>query len=180
MLEDKYPWLKTKYYGTDETYNALNSLPQGWIDAFGELMCSDLDEVIRRDNLTKFCFSDAKEKWGHMDIYSYGGNDETDNIIEDYSVLSENICGICGKPDVYMTLAGWMYPCCEDCWNEGKLNNARPYQDCIDPKHDTGRMNDKRIVRRYSDKDGYKDIEYDISDKAEHIRKHWKERQDAS
>lgn len=174
MLEDKYSWLNTKYYGTDETYNTLDSLPSGWVKAFGELMCADLDIVIQKDHLTEFCLVDAKEKWGRMDLYSYGGNEETDKIIEDYSVLSENICGICGKPDIYMTFAGWMFPCCEACWNSRKLNNRLPYQDVIDPEHDTGKMEHQRHVR----KSGNKDIFYDISDKAERIRKLWKERQD--
>ena len=174
-FESKYKWLTNEFDG--DTYCVLDCLPQGCIDAYGELMCQDLDEVIQRDNLTEFRLVDAKEKWGYMNLYSSGGNEETDNIIEDYSVLSENICGICGKPDVYVTTVGWTYPCCEECWNSGELNSHLSYQECIEPDKDTGRMEDQRHIRRSSE-DGYEDIFYDISDKAERIRKHWKERQD--
>ena len=82
----KYPWLISKYEIGDEIeeYEVLDSLPDGWLISFGDLMCEDLDEVIRRDNLTDFRIDDAKEKYGSVRIYSSGGNDATEHIIDTY------------------------------------------------------------------------------------------------
>lgn len=168
----KYPWLISKYESWDsegksqiDEYEILSLLPDGWLKSFGDLMCEDLDEVIRRDHLTEFRIDEAKEKWGSMRIYSSGGNDDTEHIIDTYSHLSENICMSCGKPDVYMTTRGWVYPCCEDCWD-----SPLPYEEGIS-RSDNGRMDDLYVVRING-----KDVTYDISSTADRIRQSWKER----
>ena len=94
----KYPWLISKYEawnseGKPETeeYELFSDLPEGWLIAFGDMLCEDLDEVIRKDHLTEFRIDQAKEKFGGMRLYTSGGNKETDDIIDAYSFLSENI-----------------------------------------------------------------------------------------
>lgn len=167
---EKYPWLITKYddeWIEDKEHVELECLPDGWLISFGELLCEDLDNVIKRDNLMYFQIEQAKEKFGAARIYSSGGNDETERIIDDYSTLSENICMICGKPDVHMTGAGWYYPCCEECWYSPK-----PYEEAI--TDDDNKMATSRTIRRFSE-NGNIDIKYDLTELTERIRSHWKE-----
>ncbi len=167
---EKYPWLITKYddeWIEDEGHVELANLPDGWLISFGELLCEDLDNVIKRDNLTHFRIEEAKEKFGAVRIYSSGGNDETERIIDDYSVLSGNICIRCGKPDVHMTGAGWYYPCCEDCWD-----SSIPYDKAI--ADDDNKMATSHTIRGFSEGD-HEDIVYDLTELAERIRNHWKE-----
>ena len=180
----KYPWLVSKYDSWDEDgnpmveeYEIIEGLPEGWLLAFGDLMCEDLDDAIRRGHLTSFQFDECKEKYGASRIYSSGGNDETDAIIEDYSHLSENICLVCGKPDIKMTNSGgWLSPICKECWQKKSFH---PEYSRAVIAEDPGKMVTKRVIRK-NDHGKSQDIEYDLTDKAERIRKAWKERQNES
>lgn len=177
----KYPWLISKYESWDsegrpeiEEYEVLDSLPEGWLISFGDLMCADLDEVIRRDHLSEFRIDEAKEKWGAMRIYSSGGNDATEDIIDDYSHLSENICMICGKPDVYMTNNGWYFPCCKDCWEHGDISTTRTYDEVID-KSESNMMDTERQITLH--RDGVtRGVTFDLTERGNRIREYWKER----
>ena len=177
----KYPWLVSKYESWDsegkpeiEEYEVIDGLPEGWLVSFGDLMFEDLDKVIKRDHLTEFRIDEAKEKFGGMRLYTSGGNKETDEIIDKYSHLSENICMICGKPDVYMTNTGWIYPCCEKCWNEDRVSKNNKYKDVISEK-DSGKMADIRRITRFS-KEGNETLEFDLRPTAQRIRDYWNKR----
>ena len=177
----KYPFLLPRNVWTDKlpddydySWTELDALPDGWRMAFGEMMMEDIAEALKKSgNLETFRFDQIKEKWGSARLYYHGGNKEVDEIIENYSCLSENICMVCGKPDVYMTVKGWIYPCCKECWEKNKHNHL-PYEDSVDGE---ARMADTRRYRRYSPgTDGFEDVEVDISGLAERIRKEWERR----
>lgn len=178
----KYPFLLPRGGYNDEvpedydySYTELDSFPDGWRISFGEMMCEELAKNLNKtDNLNTFRFDDIKEKWGSIRIYHHGGNDDTDMIIEKYSHLSENICIICGKPDVYMTNRGWIYPCCKECWEKDKHHTNIPYEAFIEGD---SRMEDKMKWSSYTaGDDDWVNHEVDISKTANEIRRRYKER----
>lgn len=171
-LIKKYPWLKHINYNNKHSLVFLDYIPKGWSKAFGRLLLEDLDREIKKSKLVdKFKILEIKEKFGELRIYTFGENEEIARIIDDYSVLSRNICLICGKPDVPMTHDGWYFPCCEKCWDKlGYKNDLyKKYlgEDCNMSNHYT--------VRRFS-VGGYVDKTIDISDKAKKIRDNYKYR----
>lgn len=177
---DKYPWLRTMnlYTGkVDNDFCALQDLPQGWVDAFGELLCEELDIAIKKAGFQdEFVILQAKEKYGQLRLYHSPSNQEINDIVNKYSLLSENICCICGAVDVPMlTRLGWISPFCEDCFNK-HINDTRKYEEVIGKNN---KMADTLKYRQYSkefDSPGWKDFEIDISETAEKIRKRWEER----
>lgn len=171
-LIKKYSWLKHINYNNKHSLVFLGDIPKGWSKAFGRLLLEDLDREIKKSKLVnKFKILEIKEKFGELRIDTSGENEEITRIIDDYSVLSRNICMICGKPDVPMTYDGWHFPCCEKCWDKLGCKNDlyKKYlgKDCNMVNHYT--------VRRFS-VDGYVDKTIDISDKAKKIRDNYKYR----
>lgn len=147
------------------------SIPDGWFKTFGQMLVDEVNEV---DPTTRVI--EAKEKFGSLRIYfdSSGGYYKVDKIIEKYSVLSENICAICGKPDVHMTDVGWVYPLCEDCYKKTYRHTDKPY-----PTGECGRMVDSYKVYKWVNGSLTK-IEIDISDTANKIREKWRAEHDSN
>lgn len=177
----KYPflfprsvWDDKPIEGYDYSWTELDAIPDGWRIAFGDMLIEEIGEALElTNNLETFRFDQIKEKYGSLRVYYHGGNEMVDRIIEKYSVLSENICMKCGKPDVYMTNIGWIYPCCKDCWENNKYIKSS-YETAI-----TGdaRMEDKMKWRSMNPHDTeWVDNELDISATAEKIREEYKKR----
>lgn len=177
----RYPFLIPKDWegkvpkDFDYSYTEWDALEDGWREAFGDLLLEEIREsLVKTGNLKTFGIDQLKEKWGSMRLYYHGGNDEVDEIIEKYSHLSENICMICGKPDVYMTNKGWIFPCCKECWEANKRNTNIPYEDFIEGDN---KMSEKMVWRTYSPEyEQYDDREYDISETANKIRENWRKK----
>lgn len=182
-LVKKYPWLKPYHVWSgkpfkdyDYSYTWLDDMPDGWRKAFGMMMVKEIDEVLQKCNYQNlYKVVQVKEKYGSLRWYDNGVPhiiyDEYSQIINKYYYLSENICVICGKPDVYMTFSGWDYPLCERCWSK-HINDTRLYKDVISDK-DTGRMADTYTIRRFDKDNGSTDITYDIHETADKIRRNY-------
>ena len=147
------------------------SIPDGWFKTFGQMLVDEVNEV---DPTTRVI--EAKEKFGSLRIYFDNSGDyyKVDKIIEKYSVLSENICAICGKPDVHMTDVGWVYPLCEDCYKKTYRHTDKPY-----PTGEGGRMVDSYKVYKWVNGSLTK-IEIDISDTTNKIREKWRAEHDSN
>ena len=177
----RYPFLIPKDWegkvpkDFDYSYTEWDALEDGWHEAFGDMLLEELREsLVKTNDLKTFRIEQIKEKWGALRLYYHGGNDEVDNIIDKYSHLSENICMICGKPDVYMTNKGWIFPCCKECWESNKRNTNIPYEDFIEGDN---KMSEKMVWRTYSPEyEQYDDREYDISETANKIRENWRKK----
>lgn len=177
-LIKKYPWLKPYNVWTGKIWKDYNyettwadNLPSGWRKAFGDMMFEEIDEVLKRTNTTIY-ITQIKEKYGQLRFYC-NAHQEVQDIIEDYSRLSENICIVCGKPDVPMLDTGWIFPVCKECFERNqKTNKWGPrgkYEDYIISKGST--MVSKRCWKRFTPADGdTQDFSRDISDKAQKIR----------
>ena len=177
----RYPFLIPKDWegkvpkDFDYSYTEWDALEDGWREAFGDMLLEELREsLVKTGDLKNFGIDQLKEKFGSMRFYYHGGNDEVDKIIDKYSVLSENICIHCGKPDVYMTDKGWMYPCCKECWEKSKYNTNIPYEQFIEGDNQMANtMNWRSYSPEYEE---YEDHEVDISETANKIRENWRKK----
>lgn len=128
ILVVKYPFLMPKYwnsetmqYEVDPDYDykitKLDAMPNGWRNAFGEMMCEEIyNALVERGGLNEYMITQIKEKFGQLRWYGSPSYKEVERIVDKYSALSENICMFCGKPDVPMTGDDYTYPLCKNCY----------------------------------------------------------------
>ena len=197
ILCGKYPFLIPRYDWSGEivkdydyTSTYLDDIPVGWKIAFGEMMCEEIkQELIRCNYLNEFRIVQAKEKFGGLRIYTNGEpvDCKVQQIIDKYSALSENICVICGKPDVPITNNGWISPYCKKCfttpndwykkefpnevdkWIRNHLEDWEEYD-----KEENNKMADSYTVISWSKENGEQKTLYDISETANKIRSKWR------
>ena len=162
------------------------SYKEEWIDYSGMVYCVTVPNhiiYIRRNGKGIWCGNSLR--W-----YNNGTpiGCKVLEIIDKYSVLSENICMICGKPDVPMTGDSWFYPLCEKCYctpndyRKGDMTEEELKEFWNEQKKDWEvwnnedyKMRDKYTIHRWSkDKDDVEEIIYDISETANRIRNKWK------
>lgn len=192
---DKISWdtyKDTKKY----SYTLADDFPKGWWKAFGLMLCEELrQDLIKCNYLYQFRLAEIKEKYGGLRIYP-GPIPDTSNaweIIENYSIVSENICIRCGRPDVHMiNNNGWISPYCLDCYKYIVRNSEKYYKSKkgfnqltykeIEEQYkksicngDDGKMADVRKYIRFS-KDGTQTFEIDVSCIANRIREAWRGR----
>lgn len=89
------------------------SLPEGWMELFLQC-CEDIYKPLKKiDYVDKFYFTQTKEKYGRMELYSYGTTNEIQTILNKYRFLSEQVCCICGIPANAVTW-GYVAPFCRE------------------------------------------------------------------
>lgn len=177
---DEYPFLRNMWWSIEDQEYKWNyestildpEIPEGWVDLIF-CMAEDIKPLLEESGqLYDFFAEQAKEKFGELRFYHNGKcPEEVDEIIEDYSALSRNVCWICGKPDVPHLYDGWEEPWCRDCYKNkkfwDKMNN--------DPEV-PNKMADVRKWITFSLQEGKTFHERNISNKAEKIRKRYAER----
>ena len=167
-LVKKYPFLVIDGLNPEEgTWR--DNIPMGWEHLF-DLMCEKLlEEIEDTDMFETFRFEEVKEKFGELRIYSDGGNEETDRIIDEWSFLSGYICENCGNPVVRVT-TGWISPVCFDCWSKYNSHEYNRYIQKTNPVHYPPVM--KIIKYRSSYKE---DLEIDLSEEYQRLLDDWNE-----
>lgn len=132
----KHPYLLPRYEWGDEpiedydySYTLLDDMPDGWRKAFGEQMCGEITEVLKKYNyLNDYRVVQIKEKLASLRWYDNGAPEgafeEINSIINKYECLSENTCIRCGKPATKMSL-GWIDPYCDECAKELEKRGMR-------------------------------------------------------
>lgn len=124
----RYPFyrmhdLSGAFLGYDYTW--YDCLDKGWKKAFGKHFSKDLKKQLKKDNQLKtFRFSDIKEKWGSLHIYTQGCSEECWKLFDRYEELSSHICIECGRKAHYKT-TGYILPYCEK--HLKKLLKDRPF-----------------------------------------------------
>ena len=120
-LTEEYPYLLPRKMTTGEVHSDYDyqfivgeyDLPEGWMELFLQC-CEDLKEpLVKADYLDKFRFSELKEKYGSMRMYTFTAPAEVQDILSKYEFLSAQVCCECGKPAVAMT-TDWICPYCEE------------------------------------------------------------------
>lgn len=140
MLAERFPFLIPRNIWTDKipkdydyTYTLLDSMPCGWRRAFGRQLLEELrEELVKWKYLDQYRVVQIKEKYGQLRWYDNGSPNGSDieNIISRYSVISENVCILCGKLDVPMVMGYWILPVCRNCYRGDK-----PYDEIADIEH---------------------------------------------
>ena len=188
-LIKKYYWLLPRNVWTDKvpkdydyTYIEWGVSP-GWDKAFGDMLMKELGEAINKYNIKNFRILQIKEKFGEFRLYCNRYNEEIHHIIDKYTYLSQNICILCGAPDVPMINTGWISPYCFNCFlnfsynkNKSKEEIKEMYEKAIDEKPDENGnflMASSYTIRDFKDDNK---ITYDISETANLIRKNYNRR----
>ena len=201
ILVNKYPFLIPKYWNKDTmlyevrkdydyTWTELDAMPDGWRKAFGEMMCEEIkEELIKHNYLDEYLILDIKEKFGQLRWYDNGTpiGCNVSQIIDKYSTLSENICIICGKPDVPITGTNWVIPLCKKCFcTPNDYFSQRHTKEDIDAFKaerekeweedyaEDGKMQDSYTVHKWSKENGDEEVTYDISETANKIRANYR------
>lgn len=180
-LFKQYPWLapyeNKGHHGihgvvrTDWKYDYLFMEPEmdGWMKAFFyDLQEGILTEIKSMNrNPRELRIQEYKEKYGSMRLYLNDGNIES-GIVENYSQLSENVCFLCGRPDVPMIESSWYLPLCKKCYETTR--HSKPYEEVAGKD---ARMPDEYSYTRYSKEDGEQIITVSVKEEANRIRKRW-------
>lgn len=178
-LLKKYPfiravdWYANPIKGYD--FTLLDDIPRGWKKTFGELICEDISNVLKKYNIKTFNTQQIKEKYGELRWYFSAPvsiYDEIENIIDAYSHCSRNICTICGKPDVPCIDIGWISPICKKCFDK---KSSKYYKKTFDDfsKDIDSRMEDSYSFKIFRKDDETEVITVDISEYTNKIRKRY-------
>ncbi len=110
-------------YGYDKTH--LNSLPVGWVKAFGLDLAEELQmqreklPIEKQENV--FVMKMGLNR-GKLDIKMSYTDDNINEIIDRYTKRAAETCGYCGA-QVKKSRTGKNFPVCEAC--EVELNNEK-------------------------------------------------------
>ena len=80
----------------------------GWLWLLDEL----IGKIVCIDPLASA--SQIKEKYGTLRVYMMSTTDEIEDLIEEYEVLSETVCELCGSPGK-INDDGWISVRCDTC-----------------------------------------------------------------
>ena len=139
-LLEKYPILRQRNVYTGEPivnndeYTYLDAMPQGWAKAFGIPMFEDIQNEVNtwpKEEQEHFFFTDIKEKFGELRVYTSHMTDNLFKILEAYCAISRNVCIVCGKLDVPMVNRGWISPYCRDCALHADIECLDDYDDAV-------------------------------------------------
>lgn len=171
-LLKKYPWLQLyDWHGNKVKDQIMWGWCDGWDWAFGKEYMEDLDKAIKLDGAEHtFRIDEIKEKYGQCRLYYSGGGANVGKVVADYEFVSEGVCMHCGSPYAQMTNDGWVFPCCQSCWEK---NYNRAWDDVR--KDDSIGIPTERHWRRFS-KDGNIDGVSDLSYIRDRIINKWNKR----
>ena len=139
-LLKKYPILRQRNFYTGELidnndeYTYLDAMPTGWAKAFGIPMFEDIQNEVNtwpKEETEHFFFTDIKEKFGELRVYTSHMTDNLFKILEAYCAISRNVCIVCGKLDVPMVKRGWIGPYCRDCALNAELDTLDEYDEVV-------------------------------------------------
>ena len=189
-LLERYPFLLPRNVWTDEIipdynyeFTEYDNIATGWRICFGELLLEDLREaLVKTDYLDKFRFTQIKEKYGQLRLYSNVAPQEVHDVLDKYEFISQCICIKCGSPHACIVDDyGWYLPLCKECWeNSNKLREEKGYKTKTYEEAAGGELYglpDSYAIERYSKGETEK-IVYDISDTTKKIREEYEARKE--
>lgn len=107
-------------------YRISSDLPKGWVDII-DTLCNSLQS--RTDNITiyeddkefhppQIEVTQIKEKFGGLRLYTRGGDDEMQGMIEMAEDMCWEVCEFCGSNENIITTKGWISRVCKKCKND--------------------------------------------------------------
>ena len=186
QLIEKYPWLYPrdmwsgeKVEDFDYTWTELDAMPDGWREAFGELLCEEIQaELEKFDFENEYSIAQIKEKFGSLCWYDNGIplNCKVHDIIENYSACSKYICIRCGELDVPCT-DGWIVPVCNECIKKMNIKDPDDYWEQISKEQFPHTLPLTRGYRTWSqEKNNWEETIVDLTPTVQKIRKRYAER----
>lgn len=123
----RYPFYKVRNVFDDEflgyEFTWYDDIPTGWRKAFGKQFSRELKKQLKKDKqLKKFRFSDIKEKWGSLRIYTQGCSEECQQLFDKYENLSLHFCKECGRKGKIHGKYYWV-PLCDKHFKENYRND---------------------------------------------------------
>ncbi len=91
----------------------------GWLDIIDRL-CSQIQNYIDKNNLEQVEFTQIKEKFGLLRIYSWNADDNIDKMIEEAELESSKTCEECGTAENVTTEGGYILTLCDRCRSKRK------------------------------------------------------------
>jgi hypothetical protein len=85
----------------------------GWFNIIN-VACSVIATYTEHGKNTNFLFTQIKEKYGTLRMYSNGGDDYTDGVIAMAEAMSAYTCELCGAPGK-LGGVGWLTTRCDKC-----------------------------------------------------------------
>ena len=92
------------------------SIPKGWWIRFGEQMCDEIENCLKRlpaGAIENFQMLEVKEKFGRLRIYTNWSTKELKDIIKRYEDLSIRTCCACGAPATKIS-TNWISSWCDE------------------------------------------------------------------
>lgn len=107
---------KGKVIGYEFTW--YDHIDIGWRKAFGKVFSKELKELLIRNYILKeFRFTDIKEKWGQLSIYSNFYINDLEKFFNKYETMSRKYCIECGEKATHTT-EGYILPLCDECFQK--------------------------------------------------------------
>lgn len=96
-------------------------------------MLEDYREVLIRNHyLNDFLWTEVKEKYGTLRLYSGAAPDEVLELESKYDYISRFFCISCGRMNAPVLTGGWIEPLCKDCYNKRIASDKRWYDTPVD------------------------------------------------
>lgn len=120
----KYPFIRPRSVSNDKycsnffNYTYLSFIPKGWVKAFGNQLCEDLNNALKcyDKNIRKsFRIHDIKEKHGRLQISCNWYTLEVNAVLNKYEKISHKTCIICGSKAYWYTKGYSPLPMCNHC-----------------------------------------------------------------
>ena len=94
----------------------------GWFWILDQLCNSiqgyiDMNNKWNTDKISQVVADQVKEKYGILNFYCHGGNDQIDGMISLAETMSSNTCEFCGSTENVGKTNGWIYTICKDCYD---------------------------------------------------------------
>lgn len=176
-LMNKYPWIRydDPYpEPTDEPMTFLDWIPKGWTEAFGDILCEEMDAAIKAAGIeNEFHVEEAKEKYGALVLFFSPTSKELNDIERRYRAISETVCCNCGEiHDVRMITRGWVSPYCRKCFVKLNPNLDLEYFDSLPEE----KLPDTVKWTQYSKDNGRQTYEEDITSTTDKIKEKYNKR----
>lgn len=112
----------------------------GWLEILVSL-CENIEEECEKDAEAKknFKFSQIKEKFGTLRVYTRGGNKAIYDLILDAEKESAKVCEYCGIRDETIATKGtigqfgWIRTLCQNCRAQQKPQKPNPRLETFSP-----------------------------------------------
>ena len=131
-LVEKYPKIFINRYADMKSTAMIWGFDHndGWFWILDQL-CDSIQSYIDMNNkwntikIPQVVADQVKEKFGTLNFYYQGGNDQIDGMVSLAEIMSANTCEFCGSTENVGRTNGWIYTICKDCYDHSEERISR-------------------------------------------------------